>query len=49
MFSNQNRRVGFKVGFYDFGGGEIDKKPGGFYWAGWVDANPGRIVPKLRV
>ena len=32
--------VGFKVGFYDFCGGELDKKPGGFYWDGWVDANP---------
>ena len=32
--------VGFKVGFYDFCSGELDKKPGGFYYDGWVDANP---------
>ena len=32
---------GFLSAFFnDFVGGELDKKPGGFYWAGWADANP---------
>ena len=27
----------------------MDKKPGGFYWAGWVDANPACTKDNLQV
>ena len=41
MFSDQKRGWVLRWVFYVFWGGEIDKKPGGFYWAGLVDAIPG--------